>query len=121
MAFVIRWIVTAIALALAVRIIPGLSLTGEGWTGLVLVALILGLVNALIRPVVTLLTLPATILTLGCFTFVINAGMLWLAAALSAQVYPSERFVIDGWIAAIVGALFVSIVSSILSSALGGE
>ncbi len=119
MSFLIRWLVTAIALALAVRIIPGLSMEGTGWTGLALTALILGLVNALIRPVVTLLALPVTILTLGCFTFVINAAMFLLAAWLSAQIEPASQLVIDGWIAAILGALFVSIVSSFLSNALG--
>jgi putative membrane protein len=119
MSFLIRWLVTAIALALAVRIIPGLSMEGTDWTGLALTALILGLINALIRPVVTLLTLPVTILTLGCFTFVVNAAMLFLAAWLSAQIEPASRLVVDGWIAAILGALFVSIVSSFLSNALG--
>jgi putative membrane protein len=121
MTFLVRWLVTSIALALAVRVIPGLYVEGAGWTGVVLTALILGLVNALIRPVVTLLSLPVTILTLGCFTFVINAAMLWLAAWLSSQIESTSRVVIDGAIAAIIGALFVSIVSAILSSVLTGE
>jgi putative membrane protein len=66
--------------------------------------------------VVSLIALPVTILTLGLFTFVINAAMLWLAAWISAQLTPDSRFVIDGAIAALVGALFVSVVSSVLSS-----
>jgi putative membrane protein len=115
-AFLLRWFVTAVALWLAVELIPGLSLEGPGWSGLVVMALILGLVNAFIRPVVSLIALPVTILTLGLFTFVINAAMLWLAAWISAQLTPDSRFVIDGAIAALVGALFVSVVSSVLSS-----
>jgi putative membrane protein len=116
MSFLIRWLVTAVALALAVWIIPGLSVEGADWTGVALTALILGLVNAIIRPVVQLVSLPVTILTLGCFTFVINAAMLWLAAWVSSQLNPTSRLVIDGWIAAVLGALFVSVVSAVLSS-----
>jgi putative membrane protein len=118
MNLVIRWLVTAGALALAVRVVPGLSFEGSGWSGLVLMALILGLVNAIIRPVITLLTLPLTILTLGLFILVINAAMLWVAAWISGQLLPDSRFVIDGVLPALVGALVVSIVSTFLSSVL---
>ena len=118
MKFLARWLITAIALALAVRFIPGLSIEASGWTGLILTALVLGIINALIRPLVTLLTLPVTILTLGMFILVINAAMLWLTAWVSSWLFPESRFVIDGALAAVVGALFVSIVSTILSSAL---
>ena len=121
MAFFIRWLATAVALWLAVQLIPGLSVEGTEWTAVAVTALILGLVNALIRPVVSLLSLPVTILTLGCFTFVINAAMLWLAVWLAGQLNPASPVTIDGWIAAIIGALFVSIVSAVLSSLLGGE
>lgn len=124
MAFLIRWLVTALALWLAVRFIPGLSFAGpEGatWGGLAVTALILGLVNALIRPFVSLLSLPLTILTLGLFTLVINAAMFWLAAWFSGIVYPESRLVIDGAIAAILGALLVSIVSTVLSSIATGD
>jgi putative membrane protein len=118
MKFLFRWLITAVALALAVRFIPGLSIEGSGWTGLVLMALILGIVNAVIRPLVILMSLPVTILTLGLFFFVINAAMLWLASWVSSQLLPESRFVIDGVLAALVGALFVSIVSTILSAVL---
>jgi putative membrane protein len=75
-------------------------------------------VNAIIRPVVTLLTLPLTILTLGLFILIINAAMLWLAAWISGRLLPDSRFVIDGVLPALVGAIFVSIVSTFLSSVL---
>jgi putative membrane protein len=118
MKFLVSWLMTSIALALAVRFIPGLSIEGSDWTGLVLTALVLGFVNAIVRPLVTLVSLPVTILTLGFFLFVINAAMLWLAAWVSSQLNPASHLVIDGWIAAVVGALFISIVSSVLSSLL---
>ncbi len=120
MGFILRWLVTTLALWLAVRFIPGLSVAGDQWTGLIVMALLLGLVNALIRPVVSLLSLPVTILTLGLFTFVINALMLFLASWLSQQLNPASPFLIDGWIAAVIGALVVTIVSGVLSSLVDG-
>lgn len=120
MAFLFRWLVTALALGLAVYFVPGLSMEGPGWTGLVVTALILGLVNAFIRPFVALLSLPLTILTLGLFTLVINAAMLLLASWLSGTIHAESRLVIDGWVAAILGALVVSIVSAVLSSVAEG-
>lgn len=120
MGFILRWLVTTIALWLAVRFIPGLSVAGDQWIGLIVMALLLGLVNAFIRPIVSLLSLPVTILTLGLFTFVINAAMLFLASWLSQQLNPASPFLIDGWIAAIVGALVVTIVSAVLSSLVDG-
>jgi putative membrane protein len=118
MNFLLRWLINAVALALAVRLVPGLSTEGTGWTTLVAMAAVLGLVNALIRPLVRLLTLPLTAVTFGLFSFVINAGMLWLAAWLTERLFPESKFVIDGLIPALVGALVVSIVSTVLSALL---
>jgi putative membrane protein len=66
--FLLRWLISAVALALAVRLVPGLSTEGTGWTTLVVMALVLGLVNALIRPIVKLVTLPLTVVTFGVFS-----------------------------------------------------
>jgi len=118
MNFLLRWLITAVALGLAVRFIPGLSLEGTGWAALIVMALILGFVNALIRPLVKLVTLPLTLMTFGLFAFVINAAMLGLASWISAQLYPEARFVIDGLVPALLGALAVSIVSTLLSAIL---
>jgi putative membrane protein len=118
MNFLLRWLINAIALALAVRFVPGLSLEGTGWTVLVLMAAVFGLVNALIRPLVRLVTLPLTVATFGLFSVVINAAMLWLAAWITERLFPDSRFVIDGLIPALVGAIVVSIVSAVLSSLL---
>lgn len=120
MRFLLHWLVTTIALWLALRFVPGLSVAGDQWTGLIVMALLLGLVNAIIRPVVSLLSLPVTILSLGLFTFIINAAMLFLASWLTQQLNPASPFLIEGWIAAIVGAIVVTIVSAVLSVLVDG-
>lgn len=106
------FIATAVALYAAAYIIPGITLQQGGDTlsniGTVLfVALIFGIINALIKPIISLLSLPITILTLGLFMLVINAAMLrltgWLAGA---------SFSVDGWIPAILGSIVISIVGT---------
>ena len=108
----LRWIINAIALAVAATFVSGIHVDG-GWLVLALVALIFGLVNALIRPVVALLTCPLIILTLGLFTLVINAVMLlfvsWIAGLLGIG------FVVDGFWPAFWGGLVISVVSFALS------
>ena len=104
----IRWAVLAVAIAIAVAITDGLDVHG-GVGGYILVAAVLGLVNALIRPIVRLFSLPITIATLGLFSLVINGLMLLLAAALS------DVLSIDNFWDAIVGALAISIVSALLN------
>jgi putative membrane protein len=113
-----RWIINAIALGVAVSLVPRIYIDG-GWQVLAVVALIFGLVNALIRPLVTLLTCPLIILTLGLFTLVINAGMLLLASWLAGLV--GVGFFVDGFWPAFWGALIISIVSALLSMVLKGE
>lgn len=78
MKLLLRWLLNAIGLWVATVIIPGVAATG--WTALLVAALLLGLVNALVRPVLVLLTLPITVVTLGLFLVLINAGMLLLVA-----------------------------------------
>ena len=108
----LRWAVNAVAIWVAIIIVPGLSAEG-GWTVYLWVALILGLVNALIAPIVKLLTCPLILLTLGLFTLVINGAMFWLAGAISREL-GLGFYVHDLW-AAILGALVVSVVSFFLS------
>ena len=112
MRFLIRLLINAFALWIAVEIVPGVNYQGE-WVRLLLVALVLGLVNALVRPVLVLLSCPMLILTLGLFTLVINAFVLWLTSALSTRL--GLGFHVSGFGAAFVGALVVSIVSILLS------
>jgi putative membrane protein len=105
---VLRLFVNAIALYAATRIVPGLTFDGH-WTAMTIVAFIFGLVNALVRPVLEVLTCPLIVLTLGLFTFVINALMLWLTVWIANQV--NLGFHIAGFEAALIGAFVVSLVS----------
>jgi putative membrane protein len=112
MAFLIRLIVNAAALWVAIRFVPGISFAGDG-VMLLLVALVFGVVNAVIRPLAILFTLPALVLTLGLFTLVINGLMLWLTSALSGAL--GLGFHVAGFWPAFLGALVVSLVSALLS------
>jgi putative membrane protein len=112
MRFVIRLIVNAAALWVAIRLVPGITFAGDE-VMLLVVALIFGVVNAVIRPVLTLLSLPILILTLGLFTFVLNALMLWLTSWLSGAL--GLGFHVAGFWPAFLGALVVTIVSALLS------
>lgn len=112
MRFLLRWLINAAALWVAVRIVPGVTYEGD-WAYLLLVALVFGLLNALLRPLLTVLTCPLLVLTLGLFTFVINAVILLLTSAISRSL--GVGFHVDGFWAAFLGALVVSIVSVLLS------
>lgn len=103
MGFLIRLAIAAGGLWLASRIVSGISIGSTGT--LVLAALLLGVVNALVRPVLVLLTLPITIVTLGLFLLVINAAMLGLVALALPQLR------IEGFVPALLGSLVVSAVS----------
>jgi len=109
----LRLIINAVALYVATQVgITGLSFKGD-WTTIAIVAFIFGLVNALVRPLLTILTCPLMLLTLGLFTLVINALMLALTGWIAA--YFHLGFVVDGFWAAFLGALVVSIVSFVLT------
>jgi putative membrane protein len=107
MGFLIRWLINAVALYLTTLVVPGVRVTSFG--GAVAAALVLGVVNAVLRPVLLLLTLPFNILTLGLFTFVVNAFMLYLVAAATHQL------VLQSALAAFVGAIVLSVISFVLS------
>jgi putative membrane protein len=115
----LRLVINAIALFAATQVgIPGLRFDGD-WKTIVVVAFIFGLVNALIRPLLALLTCPLILLTLGLFTLVINALMLALTGWLAQQF--NLGFTVDGFWAAFVGALVVSLVSWALTLVTGEE
>jgi putative membrane protein len=110
MRFLARLFLNALAILIAARMVPGLQLSG---TGAALAAgVLLGLVNVAVRPVILLLTLPFTLVTLGLFIFVVNAICLWLTSLLV------PGFSIAGFWPALVGALVVSVVSWILNGLL---
>jgi putative membrane protein len=104
---ILRTLITLLGLFLASSIVPGVSIEGTGT--FVLAALLLGLVNALVRPVAFIMTLPLTIVTLGLFLFVLNAAMFGLVAAIL------DEFTVSGFWAAVFGAIIVSISSTVAS------
>jgi len=108
----LRWVFTAIAIYAAVKLLPGIHFNGPWWE-LGLVALIFGLLNALVRPILKLLTCPLIILTLGLFILVINAAMLLLTAR-AAEIFAID-FRVSGFRSAFWGALVISIVSAALN------
>jgi len=100
-----------LGLFLASKVVPGVGIAGTGT--FILAALLLSLVNGIIRPIAILLTLPLTIVTLGLFILVINAGMFGLVAAML------DNFTVSGLFAAMFGALIVSITSTVASWYIG--
>jgi len=111
---VIRLVINAVALSAAAWLLSGIRIAGGAWD-LVVVAAVFGLVNALIKPLVTFLAFPLVLLTLGLLTLVINAGMLLLTAALT------QRLEVDGFLAALLGSVVISVVSIAASQLLGDE
>jgi putative membrane protein len=109
--FVLRWLVTAAAVWVAAALVGGIHLEGAGST--LAVALILGLLNALVRPVLFWLSLPATCLTFGLFVLILNTAMLGLAAWIAGK-FDSIHFSIDGFWAAFWGAVIISLTSFVI-------
>ncbi len=109
--FVVRLLISAIGLWIASAVVPGVQIAGV--LTLLIAAFLLGLVNAIVRPVLVLLTLPITIVTLGLFLLVINAAMLGLVAVLL------EQFTVHGFFSALAGALIVSMTSWLASWYIG--
>lgn len=117
MRFLLWLVVNGLALAFAAWLLPGIRLTGGDQTAhLVVVALIFGVVNAVVRPVVKLLSLPLILLTLGLLILVINALMLLLTAWISSQI--GLGFHVDGFWVAVVGAIVISIAGWVLEAVL---
>lgn len=120
MRWLVKLVVNAVALWLAAVIVPGVGLGGGDATETVVTALVVGLifgvVNAVIKPIVVLLALPLYVLTLGLLTFVVNALLLALTAWIAGGL--DLAFTVDGFVAALLGALVVSIVSLGLNAVL---
>lgn len=98
-----RWVINAIALIAIAYIVPGFGV--ETFWNALIAALVLGLVNAMIRPIIVVLTLPVNIMTLGLFTFVINALMIWLVSTIV------KGFQVEGFVPAFLAALLLWAVS----------
>ena len=114
---IVRLLAGAVALAVAAGLIEGISVgpgtTSERLFTLLAVAVIFGLVNAIVRPIVRLISLPLFIITLGLFTFVVNALMLMLTAWIGDQF--DLAFEVDGFWAALLGALVISVVTFVIN------
>ena len=123
MDLLIRIVINAVALALAIKLVPNVAFTGD-WPQLIGLAIVFGIVNGLIRPVVKLLSLPLTIVTFGLIGFVINIAMVILAAWLGDKIglgltlggWPAEgRIDVDTIIAALLVSIVISIVSAVVA------
>ncbi|MBO9554547.1 phage holin family protein [Cellulomonas sp.] len=118
MAFVLRVLINGVAIWLATLVLSGLEIVGgdsnwETFAIILLIALVFGLVNAIVKPIVAFISIPLYILTLGLFTLVVNALMLMLTAWITEQTSWGLR--IDNFGTAVLGALIISVVSFVLS------
>ncbi len=109
MGFLIRILISAVAVYLAARFVPGISISGGIGTALV-VAIVLGLLNAILKPILVLLTIPITIITLGLFYLVINVLMIYLTDSLV------DGFAVHGFISALLFSLVVSVISGLIDA-----
>ena len=112
MSFIIRWFINALALMLVAYLYSGVQVAGI--VEALIAALVLGLVNAVIRPILVILTLPVTLLTLGLFIFVINAFLFWFVAEVV------KGFTVTGFMAALIGSLMFSVITLITSWLISG-
>ncbi|MGB5963530.1 MAG: phage holin family protein [Coleofasciculaceae cyanobacterium] len=110
--FLLTWLLTALALIITAQIVPGFKV--DSFPAALVASVILGLVNAFVKPILVFLTLPITFLTFGLFLLVINALTIWLAGNVTSgfQVY--------GFIPALIGSIVLTIVSGVLNYVFGG-
>jgi putative membrane protein len=112
--FFLRWLFNAVGLYAAVAFVPGIHPQSASWLSFLLLALIFGLLNALVRPLLKFLTCPLIILTLGVFTLVINTFLFWLAGVVGTNF--NVGFTVDGFWPAFLGGLVVSVISVVLTA-----
>jgi putative membrane protein len=108
-----RWLISALALVAAAWFVPGIRVGETAWVAYAGMALVLGLVNAVVKPILKVLTCPLIVLTLGVFLLVINACMLLFAAKIAGAV--GIGFYVDGFVPALLGSVIVSVVTWVLS------
>jgi len=105
--FLLTWLVTALALVITANLVQGFAITS--FFAALVAAVVLGLLNAIVKPILVLLTLPITFLTLGLFLFVLNALTIWLAGSIT------PGFVVSGFLPALLGSIILTIVASVLN------
>ncbi|TBW30196.1 phage holin family protein [Gramella sp. KN1008] len=113
MNFILRLLLTALAVVILAKLLPGVSVDSY-WTAII-VAVVLAILNLIVKPILVLLTLPVTILTLGLFLLIINAIIIFIADGFVSG------FDVDGWLIAIIFSLLLSIIQSILFSILKSD
>lgn len=113
---ILRWLISTLAIFVAVLVVPGIDFVGPGWQ-LGIVALLFGLINLALRPILTVLTCPLIVLSFGLFTLVINAVLLSLTAAIAGSL--GVQFTVDNFWAAIGGGIVISVVTLALSMLAG--
>lgn len=120
MRFFLNWLLTSIAIAIATFLVPGIALfgTADPWLSFAFVGLFLSLVNSLVKPFITAISLPLTCLTVGLFQLVVNSFMLELASWLSVNLLGSG-ISIAGFGSALMGSIIVSVMCTILGVATG--
>lgn len=117
--FFMRWGITALAIWIALNVVPGIVLFDRSVVVVIVIAAIFGLINALIRPVIVMLTCPLIVLTLGLGTILVNALMLWLTSLASQNL--GIGFYVEGFWPAVLGSVVISIVSVVLNTLLVGD
>ena len=122
MNFIIRWLVTAIAVGVAVWIVPGMDLLGgtDAWVGIAIFGLILSLINISIKPIMQVLSLPISVITLGIFYLVVNTLMLYVAAWLANGIF-QVGIDIATFGSAFVASIVISIVSGIMNALVSSD
>ena len=122
MQFIIRWLVTAVAVGAAVWLVPGIAVLGttESWIAVAITGLALSLIDMSIKPLLQLLSLPITCLTFGIFYLVVNTLMLYIAAWLANGIF-QVGLVIDSFGSAFVASIVISIVSALVNALVGKD
>jgi putative membrane protein len=119
MRLVVSWLITAVAIAAAIWIVPGIELySANVYLSVGILAAVLALLNAIIRPILQLISLPITVLTLGIFALVVNTAVLYLAAWLGNSLFGVNLY-IEGFGSAFLASIIISIVTVILGSITG--
>lgn len=122
MNFILRTIGIFVAVAVAVWLVPGIEIGGtvSAWASILVIALIIALLNMTIKPILQLLGLPITVITLGIFYLVINTALLYIASWLAGSLF-GINLIIDSFGSGFVASIVISIVSSILNGVLGAD
>ncbi len=115
-----RWLVIMLALFVAALVVPGITVSNDGWVAYAIMAAVLALLNAILLPILKTLTCGFIVLSLGLFSLVLNAGMFMLASNIS-QTWFNAGYHVDSWWAAFLGSLIVSIATMLFANDRSGR